>query len=183
MAFDTLREVASRPVKPTSRRAMTGPERRARAQRAAPLPASEQRAICKALEIMERYMVEAPVLGSPVDVKNYLRLRIGAEPVEVFGVVFLNAQHVLIAFEVMCRGGLTETPVYLRNIAKRSLELDAVSVILAHNHPSGILEPSVSDINLTNRAHAALALIEVKVLDHVVVSLAGAVSLAERSLF
>ena len=122
------------------------------------------------------------VFNSPQLVKDYLCLRLGALPHEVFAVLFLDAQHRQIACEELFRGTLTQTSVYPREVVKRSLELNAASVILAHNHPSGVLEPSRADELLTQTLKSCLNLVDVKVLDHIVVGRTGAVSLAERGL-
>ncbi len=123
-----------------------------------------------------------PVFSSPQAVKDYLQMRLGALPHEVFAVVFLDAQHRLLACEELFRGSLTQTSVYPREVVKRTLELNAGSVILAHNHPSGVLEPSRADELLTQTLKSSLNLIDVKVLDHVVVGRGGALSFAERGL-
>jgi DNA repair protein RadC len=101
---------------------------------------------------------------------------------EVFSVIFVDAQHRLIAFEQMFRGTLGQTSVYPREVVKRALELNSGAVILAHNHPSGSTEPSRADEYLTQTLKSALALVDVRVLDHVVVSCEGCMSFAERGL-
>ena len=123
-----------------------------------------------------------PVFSSPQLVKDYVQLRLGALPHEVFAVLFLDAQHRLIVCEELFRGTLTQTSVYPREVVKRSLELNAASVILAHNHPSGTLEPSRADELLTQTLKTSLQLIDVRVLDHLVVARTGAMSFAERGL-
>ncbi len=122
------------------------------------------------------------VLSSPQLVKDYLQLRLGGLPHEVFAVLFLDAQQRLIACEELFRGTLTQTSVYPREIVKRALELNAASVILSHNHPSGALEPSRADELLTQTLKSSLQLVDVRVLDHFVVSRHGAISFAERGL-
>jgi DNA repair protein RadC len=123
-----------------------------------------------------------PVFTSPQLVKDYLQMRLGSLPHEVFAVLFLDAQQKLIACEELFRGTLTQTSVYPREVVKRSLELNAASVILAHNHPSGALEPSRADELLTQTLKSSLNLVDVRVLDHLVVSRHGALSFAERGL-
>ncbi|HET7793706.1 MAG TPA: DNA repair protein RadC [Rhizobacter sp.] len=130
-----------------------------------------------AQELMQR-----PVFDSPTRVKEYLRLQIGSRPHEVFVVLFLDAQNRLIRLEEMFRGTLTQTSVYPREVLKRALELGAAAVLLAHNHPSGAAEPSKADEYLTQTLNQALALIDVRVLDHLVVGQAEVVSFAERGL-
>lgn len=123
-----------------------------------------------------------PVFTSPQLVKDYLQIRLGALPHEVFAVLFLDAQQKLIACEELFRGTLTQTSVYPREVVKRALELNAANVILAHNHPSGALEPSRADELLTQTLTSSLQLVDVRVLDHLVVSRHGALSFAERGL-
>jgi len=130
-----------------------------------------------AQELMQR-----PVFDSPIRVKEYLRLQIGSRGYEVFVVLFLDAQNRLIRAEEMFRGTLTQTSVYPREVLKRALDLGAAAVLLSHNHPSGAAEPSKADEFLTQTLNKALALIDVRVLDHLVVGQAEVVSFAERGL-
>jgi DNA repair protein RadC len=127
-------------------------------------------------------LAEAPVFDSPAAVKQYLQLQLGALAHEVFAVLFLDAQHRLIRLEEMFRGTLTQTSVYPREVARRALELHAAAVILAHNHPSGLAEPSRADEFLTQGLKSALQLLDVQVLDHLVVGRGEVVSFAERGL-
>lgn len=140
--------------------------------------------IAAVLEIARRslhqQLEQQPVLNSPEAVKQYLRLHLGDLAHEVFAVLFLDAQHQLIALETMFRGTLTQTSVYPREVVKRALALNAAAVILTHNHPSGVAEPSLSDELLTEALRSALALVDVRVLDHLVVGAIDVVSLAER---
>ena len=123
-----------------------------------------------------------PLLDSPPKVRDYLRLRIGALPHEVFAVIFLDAQNRLIDDEELFRGTLSQTSVYPREVVKRALSRNAASVIFAHNHPSGLAEPSRADELLTRTLREALALVDVRVLDHVIVAGGSSVSFAERGL-
>ncbi|MEO7150860.1 MAG: DNA repair protein RadC [Burkholderiaceae bacterium] len=138
------------------------------------------------LELARRSLLrefeQAPIFDTPAKVKDYLRLQIGERPHEVFVVVFLNAQSRLIKLEEMFRGTLTQTSVYPREVVRRALELNAASVILAHNHPSGACEPSRADEFLTQTLTAALKLVDVRVLDHLVVGRDAVLSFAERGL-
>jgi DNA repair protein RadC len=138
------------------------------------------------LELARRSMVhemtERTVFSSPDLLKSYLQLQLGSLEHEVFGVVFLDAQNCLLRFEEMFRGSITQAAVYPREVVKRALELKAVSVVLAHNHPSGCNQPSQSDQALTQALGKALALVDVRVLDHLVVSHNGTVSMAEQGL-
>jgi DNA repair protein RadC len=123
-----------------------------------------------------------PVFDAPDKVKDYLALQLGGHRHEVFAVLFLDAQSRLIVLEEMFRGTLTQTSVYPREVAKRALDVHAAAVILAHNHPSGAAEPSRADEYLTQTLKSALALVDVRVLDHLVVGHGAVVSFAERGL-
>lgn len=137
----------------------------------------------KALSILRGWMTEdRSVFDSPDTVKNYLRLQLGAEPVEHFAVIFLDAQHRAIAFERMFTGTLTQTSVYPRDVVQAALRHNAAAAILAHNHPSGTVTPSQADEALTQTLKQVLALVDVRVLDHVIVSYTRALSMAERGL-
>lgn len=125
---------------------------------------------------------ERDVFGSPDAVKNFLQLHLARQPHEVFAVLFLDAQNRLISMEEMFRGTLTQTSVYPREVVARSLQLHAAAVLLAHNHPSGTVQPSRADEALTHTLKAALALVDVRVLDHVIVAPGLALSMAERGL-
>lgn len=127
-------------------------------------------------------MVRRPVFDSPQAVRDFLRLELAELGHEVFAVLFLDAQHRLIRFEPMFRGTLTQTSVYPREVLKRALALDAAAVILAHNHPSGVAEPSKADEFLTQSLKTALQMIDVRVLDHFVIGRGPVVSFAERGL-
>ncbi len=127
-------------------------------------------------------MGKRPVFDSPQRVKDYLRMQLGHLGHEVFAVLFLDAQHHLIRLEEMFRGTFTQTSVYPREVVKRSLELHASAVILAHNHPSNVAEPSRADESLTQTLANALRLVDVRVLDHLVVGKTEVVSFAERGL-
>ncbi len=123
-----------------------------------------------------------PVFDSPGKVKEFVALQLGARAHEVFAVLFLDAQSRLLTLEEMFRGTLTQTSVYPREVVKRALDLRAAAVILAHNHPSGAAEPSRADEYLTQTLKSALALVDVRVLDHLVVGSGVVVSFAERGL-
>ena len=122
------------------------------------------------------------LLNSPAKVRDYLRLRLGPLHQEVFVGLFLDAQNRLIAAEDLFRGTLSQTSVYPREVVKRALALNAAAIVFAHNHPSGVAEPSRADEMLTRALKDALQLLDVRVLDHLVVTQAGVVSFAERGL-
>jgi DNA repair protein RadC len=121
-------------------------------------------------------------LNSPGAVRDYLRLTLGRREHEVFVALFLDAQNRLLVAEELFRGTLTQTSVYPREVVKRALAVNAAAVIFAHNHPSGVAEPSRSDEMLTTSLRQALALVDVRVLDHLIVAGPATVSFAERGL-
>jgi DNA repair protein RadC len=121
-------------------------------------------------------------LTSPGAVRDFLRLTLGRQPHEVFVCLWLDAQHRVIGCEESFRGTLTQTSVYPREIVKAGLKANAAAVIFAHNHPSGAAQPSRADELLTRNLKDALALVEIKVLDHFVVAGSQAISFAERGL-
>jgi DNA repair protein RadC len=125
---------------------------------------------------------DAPIFDSPARVKDYLALHLQGRAQEVFCVLFLDGQHRLLQLEDLFFGTLTQTSVYPREVVKRALALNAGAVVLAHNHPSGLAEPSRADEYLTQTLIAALKLVDVRVLDHIVVGQGQVVSLAERGL-
>ena len=115
-------------------------------------------------------MVEQPVFASPEVVRDYLKLAIGGKPHEVFMVLFVDAQHRLLAAEELFRGTLAQTSVHPREVVKRALDVNAAAVVFAHNHPSGVAEPSRADEILTTVLMNALALVDVRTLDHFIVA-------------
>jgi len=125
---------------------------------------------------------ERAALGSPDAVKQYLQLHLGQRTHKVFAVMFLDTQNRLITLEELFRGTLTQTSVYPREVAVRALHHHAAAVVLAHNHPSGAVQPSRADEALTQSLKAALALLDVRVLDHIIVAPGQALSFAERGL-
>ncbi len=127
-------------------------------------------------------LTHRPAFDHPSKVKDYLKLQLGRLPHEVFAVMFLDAQTRLLKFEEMFRGTLTQTSVYPREVVKRALDLHAASVVLAHNHPSGVAQPSKADEYLTLNLINALKLVDVRVLDHFVVGEGEVISFAERGL-
>jgi DNA repair protein RadC len=145
--------------------------------------AYEDRQIEEALRILEgRFGTKGGVMSSPDQCRAYLKLKLAGYPYEVFGVMFLDNRHRLIAFEEMFRGTIDGASVYPREVVKCALKHNAAAVVFAHNHPSGVTEPSQSDLRITERLKNALALVEVRVLDHMIVGEGDGVSLAERGL-
>jgi DNA repair protein RadC len=125
---------------------------------------------------------EGEVLASPQAVRRYLQYTLAHRPHEVFAAVWLDAQHRVLEFQELFAGTLTQTSVYPREVVKHALGRNAAAVIFAHNHPSGVAEPSQSDRVLTETLKRALDLVDVKVLDHFVVGREAAMSFAERGL-
>ncbi|WP_434026985.1 RadC family protein [[Pseudomonas] boreopolis] len=139
--------------------------------------------IQQAITLLERRIFKVgPCLSRPAAVRDYLRLKLVAEPNEVFAVVFLDSMHQVLAYEPLFRGTINSTAVYPRVVVQRVLELKAAAVVFAHQHPSGITEPSSADRALTQQLQAALALIDVRVLDHIIVGLGNPYSFAEHGL-
>lgn len=135
-----------------------------------------------ATRALEQRLTDRDAFSSPDAVKQYLQIRLARENQEQFAVLFLDAQNRLLTCEVMFRGTVTQTAVYPREIVVRALEQNAAAVVLAHNHPSGTVQPSRADESLTQTIKAALALVDVRVLDHVIVAPGTALSFAERGL-
>lgn len=127
-------------------------------------------------------MEEKPLFANPQAVRDYLQLQLGCRTYEIFGILFLDAQNRLIAWEELFRGTLTHTSVHPREVVLRALAHHAAHVVLAHNHPSGNAQPSGCDQAITLTLKNALALIDVRVLDHFVVTRTQAVSMLELEL-
>ena len=125
---------------------------------------------------------ERTVFDSPQAVKHYLQLHLAAKAHEVFAVLFLDNQHRLIAMEEMFRGTLAQTSVYPREVVRHALQHQAAAVVLAHNHPSGGVEASAADLALTQVLRSALALVDVRVLDHIIVAPGAGLSMAQQGL-
>ena len=152
------------------------PPRRTRRQR-------EDAMINRALSILFRRMgTPGELMKSPQAVKNYLRLHLGGRDHEVFVVLFLDVKNRLIACDEMFRGTLTQTSVYPREVIKATLAHNAAAVVLGHNHPSGAIDPSEADQRITRALVQALGLIDVRVLDHIIVTATESYSFAEHGL-
>lgn len=138
--------------------------------------------VTQALELLACEIRAVDILASPDAVKDYLRLKLATKPHEVFAVLFRDCQHRVIEFSEMFRGTLTQTSVYPREVVKEALHHNAAAVILAHNHPSGSATPSRADEALTQTLKAALALVDVRVLDHFVVTTSEPLSMAQLGM-
>ncbi len=132
--------------------------------------------------INHRFGLKRASLNSPSMVRDYLQLTLTGKEHEVFACVFIDAQNRVIAVEELFRGTLTQTSVYPREVVKSALHHNCAAVILAHNHPSGVAEPSHADQCLTTSLKQALAMVDVKVLDHFIIAGGSALSFAERGL-
>ncbi|MCS4511373.1 RadC family protein [Xylophilus ampelinus] len=156
-------------------------------QRIKGLGGSAKRAqLVAVLELSRRALAQQlrqrQIFDTPQMVGDYLQLHLASRPYEVFAVMFLDAQHRLVAMEEMFRGTLSQTSVYPREVVVRALHHHAQAVVLSHNHPSGQVSPSRADEALTRTLKAALALIDVRVLDHVIVAPGRSLSMAEEGL-
>ena len=146
---------------------------------------TDDAAIKWALEILERRLSArregegGAIIGSPDDTKSFLRLKLAAREQEVFACLFLDNRHRVIRFEEMFYGTIDGASVYPREVVKRALAHNAAAVILTHNHPSGVAEPSRADLQITARLKEALSTVEVRVLDHIIVGEGPAHSFAE----
>jgi DNA repair protein RadC len=144
---------------------------------------SEKIAVKKAIKIIEsKALVSDLIATKSCAVKDYCQLQIALSEREKFCVLYLNNQHHLISFEIMFEGTVDSAAVYPREIAKQALKLNSNSLILCHNHPSGILSPSIADKTITDKLVKALSLLDIKVLDHIIVSPNGSFSFAENGL-
>ena len=135
-----------------------------------------------ATSIVAKQFFKREMIASPKDTIEYLTLRLAHLEHEVFCCMFLDTRHRVLRFETMFQGTINGTAVYAREIVKRALACNAAAVIFAHNHPSGVAEPSQADEALTQRLKEALALVDVRTLDHIVIGGTEAFSFSERGL-
>lgn len=135
-----------------------------------------------ALAVLAAQVRGSELLASPQAVRDYLRIKLGLLEHEVFAVIHLDAQHRVIAYVEMFRGTVTQASVYPREVVKEALAHNAAAVVLVHNHPSGVVQPSRADELLTQTLKNALSLVDVRVLDHLVVTHTDVLSFAERGL-
>lgn len=137
--------------------------------------------INEALAILDRRLSKRErTFRSPTDTRSFLRLKLEALEQEVFAALFLDNRHRLIHYEELFFGTIDRAAVYPREVVKKALKYNAAAVIFAHNHPSGVAEPSEADRSLTLRLREALGFVDIRVLDHIVVGMSEQVSLAER---
>ena len=121
-------------------------------------------------------------LCKPADASRFFRTQIANEERELFSVAFLDSQHRLISCDILFQGGIDSSAIYPREVVKASLKHNAAALVVAHNHPSGVAEPSEADRRITGRLREALDLVDVRLLDHLVVAQGDFVSLAERGM-
>jgi DNA repair protein RadC len=160
-----------------------GPEELARIKGLGPAKRAQLLAVLElARRALAQRLRERTVFDSPQAVTQYLQLQLAAKPHEVFAVLFLDHQHRLIAMEEMFRGTLAQTSVYPREVVLHALRHGAAAVVLAHNHPSGGVQASPADIALTEILRSALALVDVRVLDHIIVAPGAGMSMAQQGL-
>ena len=152
-------------------------------QHSTTLTVSENRAVYKALKILERkLLIDETVFNSPGRVADFLKLKLGFEEREIFAVMFLDAQNRLIEYAPMFYGTVHETSVHPREVVKKALSLNAASVIISHNHPSGKPVESEADILLTKQLKATLKMVDVRLLDHIIVAGNKTLSFVEKEL-
>jgi DNA repair protein RadC len=140
----------------------------------------EKEAIKVALSAIEQTLVTNDTMQSTKEVENYLKIQLASQPDEWFAVLFLTSQHRLIRSERLFRGTINSSHIHVRVIARKALELNAAAVILAHNHPSGIAEPSSADRGITTRIKDALEVFDINVLNHFVITANECCSFADR---
>lgn len=141
---------------------------------------SAEEVIANAIAFLQSTLERDHVFTSVDAVRQFLRLRLGRCECEYFGIMFLDNQHRLIKFVELFRGTIDCAAVYPREVVKEALAFNAAAIILAHNHPSGVAEPSSADRHITTQIRDALALVDIRVLDHFVVTAVDSVSFAER---
>ena len=144
------------------------------------LPVHSSQIVELASSILEASLIRGDLFSSPQCARDFAQLQLGALEHEVFGALFLDNRHRLIEFERLFTGTIGSTSVYPREVVKRTLAVNAAAVIFTHNHPSGDTDPSTADQTITKRLKDALALIDVRVLDHIVVSATETTSMSER---
>ena len=145
-------------------------------------PAHADEVLSAAQRLLLQKLHDGPLLTSPDAVRDFLRVKLGKLEHEVFAVLMLDAQHRLIEYVELFRGTVAQTSVYPREVVKEALARNAAALIFAHNHPSGLAEPSRADELLTQTLKSALALVDVRVLDHFIVAGSGILSFSERGL-
>lgn len=144
-------------------------------------PVTEAELVAAAATILQARIV-GKELTNPTAARDFLRLKLSPLEHEAFSCLFLDTRHRVLEFSLLFRGSIDSATVHPREVVKEALKLNAAAVILAHNHPSGVAEPSAADAAITRRLVDALALVDVRVLDHIVVGTTSTASLAELGL-
>jgi len=145
-------------------------------------PVNADAILAMAKKLIQRKYQRGRVISKPEDAAEFLPLKFAALEYESFWVMFLSNQHRVLAFEEMFKGTVNQASVYPREVVKRAIKLNACAVILAHNHPSGSLEASRADINITEKLKQALSLMDIRVLDHFIVAGDSTTSMSEEGL-
>jgi len=170
-AVDLARDLLAASDGQLSKLATTPPKALARLPGLGPAKASQLTAVFElARRALKEELHQRDILNAPQAVKDWLRLRLGKLPHEVFGVLWLDSQNRLIEYDELFRGTLTQTSVYPREVVKQALLRNAAAAILVHNHPSGVTESSKADELLTSSLKAALSLVDIKLVDHFIVA-------------
>lgn len=143
---------------------------------------NNQEIINKALEILSSNITSGNALETPTAVKQYLTIKLAQQEREVFAVLFLNNAHQVIEYTELFYGTINSASVYPREVVKAGLKLNAAAAILAHNHPSGIAEPSQADRNITDTLVDICSVVDIRIIDHIVIGGNNAISFAERGL-
>lgn len=143
---------------------------------------TEAQILVMANTIVKRRFRRGTSMTTPLQTREYLMVKHASLEHELFSVIFLDNKHRVLAYEEMFRGTISSASVYPREVVKSALVHNAAAVILTHNHPSGVAEPSQSDIHITKRIQQALELVDIRTLDHIIVAGTESVSLAERGL-
>lgn len=145
-------------------------------------PVNADEILAMAKRLIQRKYQRGRIISSPSVAAEFLPFKMGVLEHESFWVMFLSTNHRVLAFEELFRGTIDQASIYPREVVKRSLQLNAAALILAHNHPSGNAEPSQADINITDKLKQALELIDIKILDHFIVAGDSTVSMADTGL-
>ena len=145
-------------------------------------PAQADEVLRAAQRILRQQLGERVLFDSPQAVREFLKVKLGALEHEVFAVIHLDAQHRVIEYVEMFRGTVTQTSVYPREVVKEAMAHNTAAIVLVHNHPSGVAEPSRADEHLTQTLKSALSLVDVRVIDHLIVAGPTILSFAERGL-
>lgn len=141
---------------------------------------TDQEILALAADIIFSRDIKGKAITAPADSVEFLRHKLGGKDHEVFAVLFLDTRHQVIQFEELFRGTIDTSAVYPREVVKQALLLNAATVIFSHNHPSGVAQPSTSDIAITRRLKEACALLDIRVLDHIIIAGSSSYSFAEH---